>query len=260
MYKQKNGSAPGSAFRWAELISFKESEQKTLCGIDAGHVNNSFASATGYRDGDYFVVDSVIEAQPIPGFPLNYHKMYEKILKPQMVFRNSCGLLADRWNSIKILDDAQEELGVLKKQYSLKYKDLWYVKNAIESGKVIMPRTKVKGIEMGDIINFEGDYPSSFENRPIEHALFQMATVRDTGSQVLKGDNVTDDLFRAICIMIFGLICGEFDEALAQEVVERKSSGAIAVGRLGSGGVRQHGSGAGGSGSGVPLGVTRSLG
>lgn len=259
MYKQKNGANAGSAQRWAELISYKESDRPTLCGIDAGHVNNSFAAATGYKDGDYFVVDSLVEAQPIPGFPLNYNRMYEKILKPMMVFRNSRGLLADRWNSIKLLDDAEEELGVMKKQYSLKYKDLWYVKNAIEGGKVILPRTKVKGMEMSDIINYEGEYPTTFENRPVEHALFQMATVRDSGSQVLKGDNVTDDVFRAICIMMFGLVCGEFDEVLAQPVEERKTGGGIAVGRFGSGGARQHGQGAG-SGSQIPLGTIRSFG
>ena len=259
MYKQKNGANAGSAQRWAELISYKESDRPTLCGIDAGHVNNSFAAATGYKDGDYFVVDSLVEAQPIPGFPLNYNRMYEKILKPMMVFRNSRGLLADRWNSIKLLDDAEEELGVMKKQYSLKYKDLWYVKNAIEGGKVILPRTKVKGMEMSDIINYEGEYPTTFENRPVEHALFQMATVRDSGSQVLKGDNVTDDVFRAICIMMFGLVCGEFDEVLAQPVEERRTGGGIAVGRFGSGGARQHGQGAG-SGSQIPLGTIRSFG
>ncbi len=257
--KRKNGSNPGSAYSWAELVAFKESERPTLCGIDAGHVNNSFASVTGYKEDDHFIIDSIIEAQPIPGFPLNYNRMYEKILKPQMVFRNSRGLLADRWNSIKLLDDAQEELGVLKKQYNLKYKDLWYVKNAIEGGKVLLPRTYVKGTNMNDIINFDGEYPSAFDNRPVEHALFQMATVRDTGTQVLKGDNVTDDIFRAICIVIFGLVCGEFDEALMQQVEERRTGGGIAVGRFGSGGSRQLGQGVG-SGSQIPLGTVKSFG
>ena len=257
--KRKNGSNPGSAYSWAELVAFKESERPTLCGIDAGHVNNSFASVTGYKEDDHFIIDSIIEAQPIPGFPLNYNRMYEKILKPQIVFRNSRGLLADRWNSIKLLDDAQEELGVLKKQYSLKYKDLWYVKNAIEGGKVLLPRTYVKGTNMNDIINFDGEYPSAFDNRPVEHALFQMATVRDTGTQVLKGDNVTDDIFRAICIVIFGLVCGEFDEALMQQVEERRTGGGIAVGRFGSGGSRQLGQGVG-SGSQIPLGTVKSFG
>lgn len=260
MYKQKNGTNPGSAYRWAEFSSFKEGERPTLVGIDAGHVNNSFAAASAYKDGDYFIVDSLVECAPIPGFPLNYNKMYEKILKPMIVFRNGRGLLADRWNSIKLLDDAVEELGVMKKQYSLKYKDLWYVKNAIEGGKVILPRTKEKGITMDQIIGFEGEYPSAFENKPVEHTLFQMATVRDNGSQVLKGDNVTDDLFRAICIAMFGLVCGEFDEVLAPEVEDqRRSAGAIAVGRLGSGGTRMHGSG-NGTGSQSPLGVARSMG
>ena len=259
MYKNKNGNNPGASFRWAEFTTFKESEVPTLVGIDAGHVNNSFAAASGYKDGDYFIVDSLVEAAPIPGFPLNYNRMYEKILKPMIVFRNSRGLLADRWNSIKILDDAEEELGIQKKQYSLKYKDLWYVKNAIEGGKVILPRTSRKGLEMSDIIGIDGEYPHCFENRPVEHALFQMATVRDSGSQVLKGDNVTDDLFRAICIMIYGLVCGEFDSVLEREVDSKPMGGGIAVGAFGSGGGKQLGAG-NGSGSQSPIGVIRSLG
>lgn len=260
MYKRKNGTNPGSAYSWAEFTTHKESTRPTVIGTDAGHVNNSFAAVSMYKEDDLFIVDSIVECVPIPGFPLNYNKMYEKILKPMIVFRNGRALIADRWNSIKILDDAVEELGVMKKQYSLKYKDLWYVKNAIEGGKVILPRTKVKGITMENIIGFEGEYPSAFENRPVEHAMFQMATVRDTGSQVLKGDNVTDDIFRAICIAMFGLVCGEFDEALMQtEEEQRRATGAIAVGRLGSGGSRAHGSG-NGTGSQTPLGVQRSMG
>lgn len=259
IYKNKNSATAGSSFRWAELASFKESDTPTLVGIDAGHVNNSFAAASMFKDGDYFVVDSLIEAAPIPGFPLNYNRMYEKILKPMIVFRNARGLLADRWNSIKLLDDAEEELGIQKKQYSLKYKDLWYVKNAIEGGKVLLPRTRRKGITMAEIIGAEGEYPLCYENCPVEHALFQMATVRDTGTQVLKGDNVTDDLFRAICIAMFGLTCGEFDAVLERPVETTVTKGGIAVGAFGSGGGRQLGSGSG-SGSQNPIGVTRGYG
>lgn len=258
IYKTKNGANSMSSYRWAEMTSFKESDRHTVVAIDAGHVNNSFASVSAYKMDDYFIIDSIIEVQPIPGFPLNYNKMYEKMLKPQIVFRNGRALLADRWNSIKLLDDAEEELGVMKKQYSLKYKDMWYVKNAIEGGKVILPRPSKKGVTMEEIIGFEGEYPASFEQSPVEHALFQMATVRDNGSQVLKGDNVTDDIFRAICLAIYGLTCGDFDEVLQKQVEEPRKGFGIAVGRLGSGGSKTHGSG--GTGSTVPMGVTKSLG
>lgn len=258
MYKNKNGKSQGDTYRWAEIVSSKEGKVPTLMGTDAGQTNNSFALANMYKDEDgYYIVDSLIEVQPIPGFPLNHNKLYQEILTPMAVMRNARGIIADRWNSIKLLDDAQADLGMLKKQYSLKYKDLYYVKNIIESGKLIIPRMKEQ-MTLSDILGLDGEYPSMFADNPVEHLLLQMATVKDNGSQVLKGDNLTDDLFRAVAIAIYGLNCGEFDEVLAQEVEQKAAGSAIAVGRLGSGGMRSHGSG--GRASAIPLGVTRSIG
>ena len=89
----------------------------------------------------------------------------------------------------------------MAEQYSLKYKDLWFAKNYITESKVVLPKIE-KTVK--ECIEYNIDnYPYCYDGKPVEHLVLQILTVRDTGNMVVKGDgNMTDDIFRALCLAI----------------------------------------------------------
>jgi hypothetical protein len=182
--------------------------------MDAGFSNNSFALVLGEYDESAFIrVSLMVEIMPLPGVPLNYSLIYEHLILPIIKKRNVQVLLADRWQSIKLLQDASPHVEI-SKQYSLKYADFWTVKALMEQGTVSIPRPlEVKCVE--DTLKFPQDnYPYCFDRLPVEHLLLQCATVQDSGSQILKGTGYTDDLWRAMCLICWAFECSDFDEYL----------------------------------------------
>jgi len=90
-------------------------------------------------------------------------------------------------------------------------------------------------------------YPMCYKGYPVEHMVLQMLTVQDTGTQVNKGDGLTDDLWRATCLLVWGLTAEKYEEFMtipdAPEEDERFRPQAFAVSKLGSGGGKSVGSG-----------------
>lgn len=204
----------GSRTRYGVISSIKESTRPSVLAMDAGFSNNSFALVLGEYDESAFIrVSLMVEIMPLPGVPLNYSLIYEHLILPIIKKRNVQVLLADRWQSIKLLQDASPNVEIAK-QYSLKYADFWTVKALMEQGTVSIPRPiEVKCVE--DTLKFPQDnYPYCFDRLPVEHLLLQCATVQDSGSQILKGTGYTDDLWRAMCLMCWAFECSDFDEYL----------------------------------------------
>lgn len=204
----------GSRTRYGVISSIKESTRPSVLAMDAGFSNNSFALVLGEYDESAFIrVSLMVEIMPLPGVPLNYSLIYEHLILPIIKKRNVQVLLADRWQSIKLLQDASPHVEI-SKQYSLKYADFWTVKALMEQGTVSIPRPlEVKCVE--DTLKFPQDnYPYCFDRLPVEHLLLQCATVQDSGSQILKGTGYTDDLWRAMCLMCWAFECSDFDEYL----------------------------------------------
>lgn len=250
-FKLRKESGLKSACRWGKIDKIKKSSRPSILGIDAGHTNNSFACCVARKDLETGIatVDLLVEIMPKPGFPLNYTMIYEEILVPIFKNRNIKVFLADRWNSLKILSDAEAEFGILTKQYSLKYKDLWLPKTMVEQLTLRLPRFVDKNNTIEKIVGFETEaYPSCFQGKEVEHLVVQMLTVQDTGTKVIKGDGLTDDLWRALTIALWGLYNEDFQELLQRDPgdAEKFRPAALGFSRLGSGG---SGSSAAASGS-----------
>ncbi len=241
-FKLRKESGLKSACRWGKIDKIKKSSRPSILGIDAGHTNNSFACCVARKDLETGIatVDLLVEIMPKPGFPLNYTMIYEEILVPIFKNRNIKVFLADRWNSLKILSDAESEFGILTKQYSLKYKDLWLPKTMVEQLTLRLPRFVDKNNTIEKIVGFETEaYPSCFQGKEVEHLVVQMLTVQDTGTKVIKGDGLTDDLWRALTIALWGLYNEDFQELLQRDPgdAEKFRPAALGFSRLGSGGV-----------------------
>lgn len=204
--------------RYGTILKGASTQQPSIMAIDAGYTNNSFAMVVGSRTEDGIIhVDVLVEIMPKPGIPLNYSKIFDELLVPLCKLRNVRVLLADQWQSIKLLQDAMAKADMdAADQYSLKYKDMWGVKTLLESepSRITLPRLEyVENIQ--DTLKYDGDeYPWCFEGKPTEHLMMQLQTVQDTGHSVVKNTGATDDLWRAMALMVRGFECGDYEDWL----------------------------------------------
>lgn len=237
-YKIRKDSGTASACRYAKIDKIKKSKRPSILCIDAGHTNNSFSCCVATKDKDIIKVELLVEIMPKPGFPLNYSKIYTEVLCRIFENRNIKVFLADRWNSIKILSDAEEEYGIYCQQYSLKYKDLWLPKTMLEQKTLEFPKlSRYKTVY--DVVEYDNEsYPFCFQGHEVDHLVLQMLTVQDTGTKVIKGEGLTDDLWRALTLCCWGLCDEKLEEYFVMDVgdAEKFRPAAIGSSRLGSGG------------------------
>ncbi|AGS81993.1 terminase large subunit [Pseudomonas phage PaBG] len=249
----KHSKKRGESFTWAEIKKLKKSKYPSLLALDAGLTNNSFAGVCARLD-DYnkVQIECVFEIIPERGAPLNHSRIFTEVIMPIMEARNVRILLADRWNSVKLLQDAKilrEELEIAE-QYSLKYKDMFAVKTLLQQGELVLPVAERQTFR--ECIEFDDEhYPLCFDGQPVSHLLMQMATVKDTTRMVDKADGYTDDTYRAMSLAVRGLQEEEYQAILmaAPEAVANTRPVAIAASRLYSGGGGGIGGGSGGIGT-----------
>lgn len=199
---------------YAGVEYIKESGKRSVLALDGGHTNNSFAFAVGHIDShEYPRISLVGEIIPEPGVPINYSRAYTEFLLPIIAHRNVVIARADRWNSLKILSDMERDLGLQKAVYSLTYKDMQLFKSYLADGQLSFPTPKRT---VDEILAYDpAEYPRCFRNTPEEHMVLQLLTVQDTGSQVIKGDGLTDDIVRAMMLCFITLV----DEDIKQELM-----------------------------------------
>lgn len=204
----KNGNEP---MRYATITKIGRGNKPSCLALDAGYVNNSFAFAVGHlEDRKNPRLTIVGEIQPLPGIKLNFTRIYKKIILPIIEARNIQLVAADRWNSIKILSDVEEDTDSETRQYSLKYADMRMFKDYVESKQLILPNPKcaLEDIEKYD----QSNYPNCFRDDPIGHFYLQLMTVQDTGASVIKGDQLTDDMVRAAMLCVRMLLDETYED------------------------------------------------
>lgn len=218
-HQTKTSKKTGDAMRYAVISKIKRTGKPSCLALDAGYVNNSFAFAVGHLvDRKMPVIDIVAEIQPLPGVRLNFTRIYEKIILPVVEARNVQLVAADRWNSIKILSDIEEETDAETRQYSLKYADMQMFKDYAESKQLTLPTPKRP---LDDIPKYDqSNYPSCFKEDPIGHFYLQLMTVQDTGSGVVKGDQLTDDMVRAAMLCFRMLVDDDHEELWLHDRIE----------------------------------------
>lgn len=263
----KTSRKQGQSYMYGAVKKVKKSAYATMMAIDAGLTDNSFAMAGGRPDGLNLKVDFATEIVPQNGFKINHSLVYSDVILPVMEARNCKILLADRWNSIKLLDDAKLDMGdpeddedtFLAKQYSLKYRDMVSVRTCLEQGIIRLPKSEIKVKSLLEVLDAE--YRDFYDGKPIAHLFKQLYTIKDLEKSVGKGDGYTDDIWRAVALLVWGLMEEEFQGILLAEPVhfEKTKPAALGFSRLYSGGGGTVGSGQGGGQAtlinGAPLGV-----
>lgn len=207
-------------YRTAEINAVQsQNKNPSVMALDAGLTNNSFAVTIGSIHNDIPHIDLIIEVQPLPGIPISYTLLYTDVILPLIEQRNVRVLLADRWNSVKLLEDAlrqcPDQLKVAK-QYSLKYTDMIATRDDIEMKNLMIPIPETYPCTIEQLIDHNpDDYPKCFEGRPVDHFIVQMATIQDMMKKgVGKGDGFTDDIWRSAALTHWGLRNPDFAEHL----------------------------------------------
>lgn len=208
-------------YRTVEVQNIKRNDSVSVLAIDAGYSNNSFALACGSIHDGTPHIDALIEVISLPGIPISHTRIFSDVILPIIEHRNVKILLADRWNSIKLLQDAKASYQSLEisAQYSLKYNDMYDLKTAIELGAFKIPHIAEPNIKsIMENLNID-EYPNCFDGKPVEHLLVQMATVVDIGKKTVdKGDGFTDDLWRASALCHWAMVNPDYQEILSKKV------------------------------------------
>lgn len=214
----KKTSKDGTSTRYAVIDKIKRCGRPSVLALDAGISNNSFGCCVAsLEDRKYPRIDLLIEIQPLPGVPLNFSRIYKYIIKPIIKARNVVLLAADRWNSAKVLSDAEEDFEetLNTRVYSVKYSDMQVFKSHFMDNQIMFPEATMP---IDEILKYnQHEYPQCFSGRPVDHFVLQMLTVQDTGSQVIKGDQLTDDLARASMLATTMLLHEDYQELWMQE-------------------------------------------
>lgn len=198
-----------------------------VLALDAGSTDNAFSLALSYRaDGDV-VVPVLLEVVPQPGKVIHFPTMYKNIILPICKECNVKVLLADRWNSLQILQQAKDDVKDLKAvQYSVKMGDFTNVVGLVESGCLIFPRLELDPART-ELIT---DYKRELLNHPADHLYLQCLTVQEIGGTVTKGSSpsgirYTDDIHRAMVLAVTGVLNERVSTYLSKfKIVEREAS------------------------------------
>lgn len=187
---------------YANVRLRRKVKRPVVIGLDAGLTNNSFSLAVLSIGEKRFYVDGVVEVIPLDGV-VNFARMGQ-VLKKICRYLKPIMVCADRWNSVTMLHELEEEdLTQHVSQFTLSYRDLRDFAGGLITGSLGLPELE-KGVRFETIVEADFEYPHFFVNRPVAHLTYQFLTVRDTGRRVDKGLNATDDLFRAVAVAYHG--------------------------------------------------------
>ena len=201
----------------------------SLVAIDAGAVDNSFTLIGGHYDFDNAktVITTVLECMPQEDRRVNFNMMYLHIILPILKDLNAVALLADQWQSIDLLNRAQDDMGnnplgkprCRARQYSPRRKDFNTTVAMLQNQNLILPSVTAeekKFVLGGQVDNYRID----MLNKPVPHLMLQMITVKDVGELRCpeKGDGFTDDIFRS-CVLFASKV---HDPKVMERLVEAK--------------------------------------
>lgn len=197
-----------------KIVSNVEPDFPCVVAVDVGLVNNSLAFSIISLPNDYDESDepedrgthlnpvqvfACGEIIPRDGTRISLTHWYMNCLVPLCAHFNVAYFISDRWQNAKIASDLENEMDVNPIEWKCTWEDFENTRELIYTGNIKLPKLDTKHSEL--LETTLDNYPDTFRRSPIDHLYFQMATVKEsTNVTVLKGDGVTDDLFRTIVL------------------------------------------------------------
>lgn len=186
---------------------------QTLLSLDAGKNGNHFGFAVSHideEDGAY-IVDAIGEVQPLPDREIHFQSLCYNVFAELCDAFNVKVVVADRWNSLQLLQNLSDEYGLERYELQLKYKDFLSWKQEVISQLIVLPREEM---DVEDAVTTTDINKFIKPPMPIAHFYQQCSSVIDTGKTVDKGSGggYTDDLFRCV---VLGWRCAQ-DETVRE--------------------------------------------
>ena len=203
----------GKIMRTGDLrIIAPKDNNKRIMALDCAFSNNSFAVVLGYFDEVLHrcIFDTWLEIQNTKESELNLNAVADDVIAPLCEHFNVGIIVADRFQSNKLIHDIQNDFQIPGEIYSVKYKDFNDFKQDVLNSNITIPKPEMTPREIEET---GGDnYPHNFRKAPVAHFLHQLITVQDMKKEVLKGEGYTDDLFRAAVLAYSYLIDPNYQE------------------------------------------------
>jgi len=198
-YKTTSDSLGGTLLY--PVVSFvKKHTFPSVLAVDTGYNHNSFACSLSHwfeKDGKlYYAVSGVIEIIPDP-HPVSFPDVYDYVLTPILKEYNVKVVAFDRWQSIDLSQRTFKDHKIQAFSYSVTMKDFIDLKNKIYSGDCMFPKVEK---EVEELLALKQELSSLVAGNPISHMFLQFLMCRDTGRTITKGDEITDDILRTICL------------------------------------------------------------
>lgn len=216
-YVYKTESPPESSmqhgmtrYKWAvPTFHTNTNIPPSILVLDAGEKDNSFSLCVMSREPSMnpnvktarIKVSAFVEIAPQKGVEtINFNKLYLELIKPIIKSMNVSVVMADRWQSTKILQDIEQDFKISVMKYSLRYQDMTGVRSFLiaDDSPIVLPKCEIPFNKIRE--SSESNYPHCFQYKPLAHLYLQLATIRDFPRMVEKGDGLTDDNWRALAL------------------------------------------------------------
>jgi hypothetical protein len=103
----------------------------------------------------------------------------------------------DRWQSIDMSQRIFKDYGIPAFWYSVKYAEFELFKSEVYGETLQFPKLES---ELDDLVELDAEMSSLTTLKPVNHLFLQLLMCKDTGRMVTKGDDVTDDILRALVL------------------------------------------------------------
>jgi hypothetical protein len=189
--------------------------EPSVLALDAGSVNNSFALSVLYASNKTGRVICPLIGEVFPSLeaPIHFPDLVGRLMTQLIEHYNVGMVVADRWQSLMLLQTLAEEHNLGWAQRSLQYADFDnFRQSAIYDGNLLLPKLENKPREAIRMAGNTG-YPGMFINQPMSHLVYQLVAVNDVPAvTVTKPDGGTDDLFRSLVLGYTAILDPEYAE------------------------------------------------
>ena len=204
----------------------------SLLSIDAGYSGNSFACVLSHFEFDndnekVFTVSGILEIIPNP-YPISFVYVYEKVISRIIQEYDVRLVTCDRWQSIDLSQRVFKDFGIDSLLYSVKYADFEMFKHEVYGETIVFPKLESP---LEDMIELDTDINSLISFKPCNHLFLQLLMCKDTGRMVTKGDDITDDILRAL-VLGYAVINNEEYEDLFTGTGQRINTNYMSVSNI----------------------------
>ncbi len=197
-----------------QKIKFKKIHSyPSVLAIDCGYNNNSFCCVLMHNylnksNDNVIACSGIIELVPEP-YALSYPHIYEHVISKIIKQFNIKLVIFDRWQSLNLSQSIFKDHNIDALLYSPKKLDFENLKSCIYAEEIIFPRLESP---LSDLLALKDEVSYVILNKPSNHLFLQLLLSVDNGRTITKGEEMTDDILRALILGYYALTDEEYKD------------------------------------------------